>query len=364
MRWRTGHSIGFGLFFVLAGFFSLHSCDNDVSSPDLTFQVVPDSVFIQVWAVQGRCDIKRRFGDTIYYTFVGPSDGCWATIDSIIGDKPPPDTMPPPPDTMPPPPPPPPPPSGIVELHDGDVWSGTAQQVCISRGSCGVTVPADNVTVHDFSINGTGLAPWRITNNGLLFVQGPTRGEGSSDILIERGEIQNCPPGEGGLNDYEHHAAFTVKIAERNGVTMRDVDLHGCLSAFYFKGRGPGPILLDGVRAWDMWGFAMRSDNIMFQNAVLDRIVHQRYFGANLTIEQSTFIDPGFEWQEYAGGGLVRNNVFLNVTVADMPPGAIVEGNCWLTGSRYEHFADPDRRDYTLIGQAAQACAGKGAPPR
>lgn len=221
-------------------------------------------------------------------------------------------------------------------------------------GQCS-TLPSHDNHVHDFTVDGTGLAPWPIGNQGLVIVQGSQTG--ASDILIERGVVRNCPPGEGGVEDYEHHAAITVKKAD-GPVTIRNVEVYGCLAAFYFKYNGPGAVLLEDIYVHDVArGNRFRALDVTIRNSVIVGAgpqFQEPFEAATLLVEQTTLVNSPIGWPIHA---TLRNSVVLGSAGS----GYADENNCYLTGSVYDHFADPDNGDFTLIGQAAIDCAGKGA---
>lgn len=279
-----------------------------------------------------------------------PPDGCGGRGQPACDDTVPP-SPPPPDDTVPPPPG-----AGLVKLTSGQSWSGSADKVCASgNGECGNTLPAHDVTVYDFVVNGSALSAWPIGNNGLLFFQGSQTG--ASGILVEHGTVANCPPTAGGTTDKEHHAAITMKRID-GGAVVRDVEVSGCAAAFYFKYDGAGPILIEDVYVHDVgWGGRWRSFGVTVRNSVFvgAKPSYQGGLG-NLVIEHSTFINSPPDWSS-ASGNAARDNVILGSW--NDPPTS--DGNCYLSGSVYDHFADPDHGDYRLVGQAAVDCEGKGA---
>lgn len=290
------------------------------------------------------------------------------------------DTTPPPPpgddcgsrgqpaceDTTPPPPLPPPPPGDgeTVLVSTGQSWSGTSQKVCINDVSCKFFNSAQDVTVFEFIVDGTGLDPWPLGNQGLITIQagGGQTTDLPSGIVIRDGIVQNCPPGEGGVIDKEHHAALRIAKGEAP-ILIENVEIGaGCLSSVYLKFLG------SGVTFRGNWFRAGRVGHVRFDDTVWESNrmpAGGPYFQTvdvfNDPVDRITFrgnsVIGGTNWGD-GTGHVIEFNVFVGDSGLDP---AQYPNNCFLPA------ADPDEvfvnwpaGDFTLRAPFDEVCAGHG----
>jgi hypothetical protein len=291
----------------------------------------------------------------------------------------------------------PPPSGGILVLKGGQSQiGGKFQQICV--GSCNGNGASD-VFVSGVEIDGSTLPAWPIGNNGLFYVQGGPS-EANHNIRIENSVIHDTPNWQTSV-DTEHHGCVTIKHGD-GPMWIVGNEIYHCTAVFYFKYEWPGPIFVEDNYIHDSRaGNRIRASGVEFRNNVIvgvSPMLEDKSFDG--VLERNTFVNAPFGWSR-DNGHFSRNNVVFgdkylryNSGGSTQYPQSTSEDNCFIGPANmlaisrlnqgltiaqwkaqghdvnsphlvetdiYKVFADPDNGDYTLIGEAAQVCAGKGA---